>query len=368
MPVVAVIGAVVAIGVAVEVGTTLAVIAAVGATIGAVGAVTGNKTLSMVGGIIGAVGAIGAIASSAGLLPNLGQVWSPGSISGMFGDAASATATAAASPGLDAAGNPTMSGAAAPNIDAEIAQWSQYGQNSDIINEVAGTMQPLESAGSPSIAGADAPDVTPVAAGETSGVQNTTMSNAPMTDPATGQVIQGDMSGVVTAPGVDAPTAPTATAGDASKVTGIPEGFDAQGNVVAPGSAGATPSTEGLINAGSGTNAAGTSITRVTPDTGIWSSIKDLIKTPGGGRLLSGVIQAGSSFIAGATNGLTPAQIAALNAQAEANNANAARQRQETANMQGPLPVATRTPPVTGAPQGMINTPAAPRIPVTGAV
>ena len=74
MPAAAVVGAVVAIGVAAEVGTTLAIIAAVGATVAAVGAVTGVKELMIAGAIVGAVGAIGGLASSAGIFGAVEEV------------------------------------------------------------------------------------------------------------------------------------------------------------------------------------------------------------------------------------------------------------------------------------------------------
>ena len=76
-------------------------------------------------------------------------------------------------------------------------------------------------------------------------------------------------------------------------------------------------------------------------------------------RLLAGVIQAGSSFLSGATNPLTPSQIEAMNATAKANqaaarkyDAEAAIMEQQRANMGAPIPVASR---VTGRPTGMMN-------------
>jgi hypothetical protein len=85
----------------------------------------------------------------------------------------------------------------------------------------------------------------------------------------------------------------------------------------------------------------------------------------GGGRLLGGVIQAGGAFIAGATSTLTPAQVAALQAQANANQAAANISNRQLANMGQAIPVATRTP--TPAPQGLINTRLPPPNTVTGA-
>lgn len=99
-----------------------------------------------------------------------------------------------------------------------------------------------------------------------------------------------------------------------------------------------------LINAGSGSNAAGTTIAKTGSDLvkSPFSQIMDLIKTPGGGTLLSGAIQAGGAFIGGATSSLTPAQVKALEAQAEANHAAANLSQRQLANMGQPIPVARR--------------------------
>lgn len=378
MPVLAVIGAAVAITVAVEVGTTLAIVAAVGATIGAVGAITNNKALMIAGGVIGAIGGIGALAQSAGII---------GADAFSFGSTAAAAGEGAAS---GAAGS--LSG-----IDAEIAQWSQYGADlgaaTDVgtfpTNALSGSVS-LEGAPTTASAGVDSvtgayqdvsaglnpavsttPDVTPVAAVD-NGV------TIPQGDAAVGVIdppsqitgTAGSVPGVgaPSAPGVAAPGTPGPIAADPNATTNsILSGGQGVTGAPAPGTtvtgSVSTPSTESLINAGSGANNPGIGISRVDAGGSVWGGIKDFLKN--NGTLVSGVIQAGSSFIAGATNGLTPAQIAALNAQAEANQAAANLSRMQQANMAAPLPVASRTPPVTGAPAGMINTP--PRVNVTGA-
>jgi len=74
--------------------------------------------------------------------------------------------------------------------------------------------------------------------------------------------------------------------------------------------------------------------------------------------LAYGLIQAGGSFISGLTNPLSPAQIDALNAQADVNRATAGLIQRETANQSQPIPTVT-PPPVTGRPEqpaGLINT------------
>jgi hypothetical protein len=81
------------------------------------------------------------------------------------------------------------------------------------------------------------------------------------------------------------------------------------------------------------------------------------------GHLLGGVIQAGAAFISGATSTLTPAQVAALQAQANANQAAANLSNRQLSNMSQPIPAATRT----QAPPGLINTRLPPPNTVTGA-
>lgn len=103
MPVVAVVGAVVAGaiaapavgafvgGAALSLTGALEITTAVGATMSAVGSVTGDKGLTTAGAIVGGVGAVGSLVSSSGLLD---------SASSLFGDGANVagqTATAAAS-------------------------------------------------------------------------------------------------------------------------------------------------------------------------------------------------------------------------------------------------------------------------------
>lgn len=84
----------------------------------------------------------------------------------------------------------------------------------------------------------------------------------------------------------------------------------------------------------------------VTPPTGLlnWAHNNQ--------TLAYGVLQAGGSFISGLTNPMTPAQIDALNAQAEANRATAAVLKREAANQGQAMPTVTGMPTATG---GLIN-------------
>ena len=73
------------------------------------------------------------------------------------------------------------------------------------------------------------------------------------------------------------------------------------------------------------------------------------------GSAIMGALQAGGSFLAGATNPLTPAQIAQAQAQANANNAAAGLTNLQVSNLSQPIPVAS----IGSNASGLINTVAA---------
>jgi hypothetical protein len=75
-----------------------------------------------------------------------------------------------------------------------------------------------------------------------------------------------------------------------------------------------------------------------------------------------GAIQAGGALLSGLTSTLTPANVNQLNSQAALNDAAAAEQKMQTANLQMPKAVASSVP-VTGTPQ-MLVPPATPPTPV----
>lgn len=360
MPVIAIGFAAFAIATAVATLETVAIIAAVGATIAAVGAVTNNKALMIAGGVIGAIGGIGALAQSAGLIGGSALSLGSSAASGVVGE----------------------TGAAAAGIDAEIAQWSSYGAlgeslsgapalsaapsiatQADVIDQVSGAMQPLESSVSPAVGTAYAPDIAPAAAIDNAAIPQGLINGGEAS--ATGYTSAAldplAQTAEVTVPNVSAPQVPgtSQTATTNSILNGGQGGSPPVGPVdYGAGGASAGAGVTGRVAVETGAGQAGSS------SGGIFGKLMDMVSKPGVGTLLSGVVQAGSSFISGATNGLTPAQIAALNAQAAANQAAANQSNLQQSNMREPLPVASRSPPVTGA-TGLINSP--PRIPVTGA-
>lgn len=347
-------------GAAAAVGfTTFAVIAAVGATIAAVGAVTGVKELMIAGTIIGAIGGIGGLAASAGTFGSMAG-------SALAETAAGTTAAETASPFVTAAGD-TMAGAPAVITDtgafgAEAAgSTSQVPNTTDIVDMVNG-----QTAGTPVTASVSETSPTNVLENTAENASSPAIApattEAPVADQAGGVTDQtgglmdqpqqpGVASGSMTATNTTFGEGPTMTPG-ATPPTGAETVATPQPNVVTPA---ATP-----VNPPGVTGAAtvpGQTTTPAVTDS-VWDKIMSILKTPGGGVLAAGVIQAGGAFLSGATSTLTPAQVAALHAQAQANTASANLSNQQAellktqqANMTQPIPAATRSP-VTGSPAG----------------
>jgi hypothetical protein len=127
-------------------------------------------------------------------------------------------------------------------------------------------------------------------------------------------------------------TAPTVTTETGLGAPSGPSGLSATANPELNTTAGATPASPSGFGE-------------------VLSGLQDFTKN---NQLLSyGMLQAGGSLLSGLTSTLTPAQVTALNAQAAANNAAAALQTQQTANLAMPKSVASSTP-VTGTPGTLV--------------
>lgn len=268
----------------------LTAVTAIGATMGAIGAVTGNKTLSMIGMGLGIVGGIGTLATSAG--------W--------FGDAAAH--------GADSIfGSSSAGGAVGDTIATDAAAEAAYqpgAVTAEGLPGAAGTGTAVSSVGD-------------IAASNPAGLINSSLSGAQGSAAA---IAGGELSG----------------SGSAT-LTG------SSVNAFAPSVTGTLPDGAVLTDPWSDAiNAAGKANFGAGAPTGFAAFAKN-------NQLLSyGIIQAGGSFISGLTNPMTPAQINALDSQANANNAAAALAQRQAANMSGGLPTAT----VTGRPAsttGLIN-------------
>lgn len=366
-------GAITAVGAAVAAATVTEVFTAVavtGAVLGAVGAATGVKPLMYAGMAMGLVGGVGAFATSAGIL---------GAEAGLegFGPEAMDGATAAEG-GVLSEGGGGFAGTldtitpAAPVMDLQgqpityASEMAQASAPTDIIDSITGSMQPIDAASSPIVQNASAPDVLPRAATDSVSIpQGDQQFNAPwesLNRPPDGtDTLLAEQRAVTPAGGgaaapPPAPESPAPAAPDLSTARpGTPGAF-------------ATDPTQGGIAGQGGAAARGqVSLPGATPVTNVpvpadpassWEGILKFATSPGGGLLGLGVIQAGASFLSGATSTLTPAQVELYKAQAANNLAAANLANAQRDNLGQPLPVASRpgaSPPVTGAPAGLIN-------------
>ncbi len=392
MPVIPIVGAVVAIGIAAEVGTTLAIVAAVGATVGAVGAITGVKELQIAGTVIGAIGGIGAIAQSTGLLGEVGSFLGMGGEGGANVAATAAGAEVAKDSGVwatEVANATTATPVDGITVGNSLHELQHSGidgiddaiggsgigsgveSSVDPISHFSGEMpaRQAEQLGIP-LGQGDLVGATPVdtGAGTTPAVQT-----AEATQPVTGSVQGGAgldpaTSGGVSPPASSASVDPNAAttpgsvvngnAQGASAITGKPQPVDAGlgATVTKADAGGSVANVTGKLTAGSGSSGG----------SGV-SGILDFLGKPN--TLAGSLLQAGSAFVSGATNSLTPAQVAAYNAQADANLAQANLARQQQQLLQTQLENASAVPTATRRPGGLINsiptggTPQAPAAP-----
>lgn len=296
-------------------------IAAVGAVVGVVGAVTHNKILSTVGMVLGGIGGIGALASGAGLLGAGG-----GLLEGASTPAA-ANLAAEGSIGFIDSGSFAVEGGAAVEGANAVA---------DAAQAAAGSVPGFVDSGS--FAGINA-------AGEAAG------ASGPGISEALGAGKAGlSMFGTEAKPdAVDANaiTQQTALAGGATGAaasSGVPVA-SAPPNALAPGTSAAPP----LV--ASNPSATPTSLTNdgewdLTPgksaDSSPFAGILDFAnKHP---VVALGALQAAGSFISGATNELTPAQVDLYKSQSAANDAATLLVKQQTANLAMPKAVASSAP------------------------
>lgn len=304
-------------------------IAAVGAVLGVVGQVTHNKALGFAGLALGAVGGIGALASSAGLLGSGAGLFSDAPTTAAAADAASAgTVDSVAGVADSAAGLPpeiTGGGIAADAIGDGSGLPGGIGAASETggvgLSDIAGAVKP--AAGFIQSADSNAPDGTGHAIGGAGGELPVPPIPPPGGPP---QAQPGPTPGV----GGNGPS--TAATNPSIYVQ------DAQGNLTLPGSG--TPAGGGIG--------------------GVFSSLAKFADAHP--AVAFGALQAGGSLLTGAFSTLTPAQVALATAQAANNDAAAAQQKLQTANLAQPKAVASSVP-VSGQAQ-LVPTPATPPPPV----
>ncbi len=365
MPVVAVVGAVagMAMGGAAAIGsviagtatlaTTLEAVAAVGATVSAVGAVTRDKGLMNAGLIMGGVGGIGALAANAGLF-GAAATSEP-----LFGSASGAASSSAA----NAINTVTID----PNTDTFAG-----GSAIQPLASVSPTQDVINSLTQPSMSQLQSGIVAPTGAANSADALATTSVNQQTAGAAGNADVLTNNPASTLATGNSVPV-PTPNPGAASALPPRPVEVP-QGAGSAPSVPGAPAAPSSGLSMGEQDLLAGAGATNAQPVS--QASLDAAVKAtqPGSfGQLLNfagkhqvvtyGVLQAGGSLVSGLFSPVTPAQVAALNAQAAANRAAAALTQQQVANMQGGIPVASRSSapvasaPVTGRPAGLINTP-----------
>ncbi len=305
-------------------------IAVVGAVTGAVGALTGSKELQIAGTVMGVVGGVGGIASSAGLFSGAGDLFGVG------------TAASVAEGAADSVG-----------ALSSVTQAVDEG--------LGGAVQGINSI----------PEMT-----------GSGLSSLPIgaVEPGTTQTPLLGIGDTPAAPSTVAPPSvvPDPTAGITPASETVTQAPTSSGSILNPtpdGISGAEINNSGF---GQGQGPAGPAmgaarnVSGAPADPSAWSKAWDFAKN--NQTLVSGALQAGAAFLSGATSTLTPAQVRALEAQAQANqaavNLSGSQQAildQQLSNMRDGVPVASRRQPsaVTGTPQGLINQPA-PQVAVTG--
>lgn len=343
--------------------STFTTIAAVGAVVSTVGYATGNKDLSTAGMVLGGIGGIGSLASAVGafgstasqasVLGSAGDVTAgdfPGAVVGAGGsfdgttslvDGADASAAAAAySNSGDVVGQAFQLGGGNADMGGA-AGWSATGgpapaaPNADNLAAVTGSAAPGDTS-------AVLPDTVNKGSQVFSNSTSSPSAGSQTPNPATDMLSVSDNQPNI-GPNIASADAKAALDYSSSNATRVSDGFSfvnkATGNTL-------------MFNAATDTwnlaPAAG----------GLFSNLGGI--SNGAGMLGMGVIQAAGSLLSSSLDSLKPAQVAAYQAQAKANNAAAALQETQNANMGQPIPVA-RSMAVTGTvapppkPGGLMN-------------
>lgn len=352
-------------------------VAVAGAVIGAVGAVTGIKPLQYAGMALGVVGGVGALAVSAGVigggaLADAGGLASDGGFAGAVGSDVAAGGGAAVSAQEQALVDAGLDVGTQSSGISSLVMAGTSASNADIVDSISGAVTPPDAVPTAATANAASPDVAPEAATDTAPVDASGQPIAQgdteggtlgtQNNPAATQSDPLASSTTVSAPA--APAAPGTAAANAQTGNILQGGQGLTTGAVAPSAPATGANASGLssdvTNFGAvNTTQAGGAAQSLAENPSAFGSIMKTISTPGVGTLAAATIQAGAAFIAGATSKLTPAQVAALQAQANANQAAANLSTQQLQNMQGGIPTASRTP-------GLVNATPKPAT-VTGA-
>lgn len=301
--------------------SVFSVAAAVGAVATGVGALTGVKELQYAGMALGAVGSIGSVASGAGMFGS--------TAGGAAGAAGGVTPLASPAMGAPDAAGAAGAGAAAPAGGA-VAPVADPGMQQGATNIAALMNQPFDvvayTTGGTPLPSVPQPSPVGIAQGGGEGGTLGSFDNPQAPGGLTTQQVPS-----TGAPATPALPPPAAAAGSTPNPmdAGVPGSYDAAASAAAKyGSAPASP--DGAA------------------DQSIWSRIGSFAEK--NQLLVMGALQAGGSFLAGATNPLTPAQVGALESRAELDKAQTDLLRQRASNMRSGLPKASRR-----KPPGLVN-------------
>lgn len=285
--------------------STFAVVGAVGAIAGAVGKLTGVKELALGGAALGAVGGLGSLASSAGLFGATGAENLAGQAAtdaGTWGSAAGGAAGADGGTGMFANVGDLINGKGLAN---------------DVISSITGSTAPANTLPVPVD---HTGQVIPQGGGEggtLGAVNNPAATSRP-----------GLIDTPAAIPPGPAPTTPLPAATETAPTPGpyqasFPAGTDIPITTLKPGE------TQPTTAAPAG------------PETSTWGGILKFMKD--NPSLTMGGIMAASSFLQGAFNPKTEAEVTALSASAARSTAETGLINRQTANMSQPIPRATRT-------------------------
>lgn len=296
-------------------------IAAVGAVTSAVGMVTHNKALSIAGAVLGGIGGVGALASSAGV----------------FGAASAASVAPATPAAADIASAGTVSFIDSGNFAAEGAG-AVEGANVVSAADAAASAAALPTAvdtGSFAAQGAAG-----VGLGNALGAAKPALGlfNATQGTPTTEELAAQQKLAL-------APTATTTGSAPPPPAAALPSNVPGSNAPLTP--AGQNVAGQGVPGGDqplSGRSLVGDAALRNQQDNkSAFDKVLDFTESHPLTSL--GVLQAAGSLVSGWTSqSLTPAQIKAYEAQANANDAATALQKQQTANLAMPKAVASSTP------------------------
>jgi hypothetical protein len=292
--------------------------------------VTKNPVLSKIGLGLGLVGGVGALAASAlGAASVAADAGSAAAGSAAASDAGSAAASGGVQAVDAAAGGAAGTSGVAETVPDAISSLSA----ADPAASIAGAV-PAGADLAPQDAAALKASTDAAAASGTNSVGLSTAAPNPADAVAPGT---SGATPNATLPGTTVP--PPSSSGSIFGSTGLSADAAKQAASLPAGVSGPVLGADAVAGEGS---------------SGIAGSLSGLLTFANKNPVVAlGALQAGGSLLTGLTSTLTPAQVAALNAQAASNDAAAALTKQQTANLAQPKATASSAP-VTGTPQTLV--------------